>query len=119
MAELMSAESLMKLTASVGNTYSNMLSGKTQDYIDKSNNLMATYTERSREISRLYEQNLGFGRNLDPTLFAELSGIASPLGESSTMFLQRTLLTGSDIAGISLDMLSNFTDMTLSTELPI
>jgi hypothetical protein len=38
--------------------------------------------------------------------------------ESQTAFLDRTLMTGSDIAEMSLDMLTNFTDLTLNTDLP-
>jgi hypothetical protein len=34
-------------------------------------------------------------------------------------FLTRTLMTGTDIAGVSLDMISSYADITLTTALPL
>ena len=52
----------------------------------------------------------------DPKLLTEHNAV---LGESMDSFLQRTLMVGTDIVDISLNLLHNFTDITLSTDLKL
>lgn len=62
-------------------------------------------------VNKKYEEMFGtdgFGV-IDPMQFVSI--------ESLDTFLSRTTLTGSDIAGMSLDMITNFSDMTLDLTL--
>lgn len=118
--QLTAPENLLKFTASVGNSYGQLLEGKTQEFIDATNQLVADYAVQAQNIARAYEHNIGYGTNFaDPAQLAAWSSTPTVIPESSTMFFSRTLLTGSDIADMSLNMLTNFSDITLSTELPI
>ena len=117
--DMMRAENLLKLTSAVGNGYADFIKADTQDVLQRTQQLTADYSAQSKEIEAKYEEVLG-GQNgtiMDPL---SLTNVSRPrILESSESFLGRTLMTGSDIAGLSLDMLTNFTTITLNTDLPL
>lgn len=107
--QMMSAPNLMKLTSALGNGVSQYVQASAQDTMSKTEELIKTYEAESKRINDLYAENIGYGKVLiDPMWFTNF------LVESEAQFLSRTLLTGTDIAEMSMDMLTNFTNYTLS-----
>ena len=119
-SSLSSAENLTRLTVAAGNGISGYLSGEASDTMLATQKLLDEYEEQSSQISKMYEQNLGFGRTyIDPTELTDVSDSGSSyVVETSSMFLGRTLMTGTDIASTTFNMLTNFAAITTSTQLP-
>jgi len=111
---LSSAVNILKLTSAVGNGISAYIQDKATSVIEETQDLVDRAGRQSLEIQNKYLQTFGFeGGVLDPMgiMNAEISL------ESPNSFLSRTLMTGSDIADMSLTMLNNFTDISLTTDL--
>lgn len=108
---LASSQNIMQLTSSVGNGISKYINAATTDTIRKTEELMEQYNSDSKAIQSKYQEMFGTDGtgSIDPLSFIGL--------ETLDTFTSRTLMTGSDIAGMSLDMITNFTDSTLSTDL--
>ena len=117
---LSSAEGLMRLTVAAGKGIAGYLSGEANETLAATQKLIEDYEKQSTMISKMYEQNLGFGRTyIDPTELTDVSdGTGSYVSETSAMFLGRTLMTGTDIASTTFSMLTNFAAITTSTQLP-
>ena len=114
-SNMMSSVNLLKLTIPVGNAYANYLGSVTNDLQIQSQKLNEEFTSKSKEIESKYKEMFGDGAMLfDPKLLTEHNAV---LGESPSAFLERTLMVGTDIVDMSLDLLHNFVDITLSTEL--
>lgn len=113
---LISAENLTKLTLSAGGGISEFLGLSAKETLQATQELMDDYKNESKNISDLYEQNLGYGQAaIDPLVLTDTTW--APVNESSNSFLSRTLMTGTDIANMTSELLANFTNVTLSTEL--
>lgn len=113
---MMRAENILKLTTAAGKGYSEYLAASTAELVKETQQVMEEYKEESRKIREAWVNNLGGNRGIiDPVALTEAFGVTP---ESIDSFLGRTLMTGSDVAEMSLDMLTNFVDMTLSTALP-
>ena len=114
-SNMMSSVNLLKLTIPVGNAYANYLGSVTKDLQIQSQKLNDEFTAKSKEIEGKYKEMFGDGAMLfDPKLLTEHNAV---LGETPSAFLERTLMTGTDIVDMSLDMLHNFVEITLSLEL--
>ena len=113
---MMSASNLLQLTNAVGSGIAGYMQASTQGIIQDTQKLLDNYNKESKHVSELFAQNIGYGRGaIDP-----MSLTSSPLGnfmETEAQFLLRTLMTGSDIAELSMDMLTNYSAYTLSTDL--
>lgn len=113
-AELMRAENILKLLSAVGEGY--------QAYIQASitsmqEGLVKIQEEANAELRRVREaffDQFGYGGGqIDPMMFVDNTPV---IAESRDTFLSRTLMTGSDVAQMSHDMLSDY--VTLTTTLP-
>lgn len=106
-ANMMKAENIISLTSSVGNGISQYINASTADTIRKTEETLAQYNEDSKVVQRKYEEMFGTGTSgiIDPMSFISI--------ESADTFLSRTLMTGSDVADMSLGMIDNFVDSTL------
>lgn len=114
---LMNPVSLMYLSNAVGQGVAGVIRVGIQETLAKTQDMLGEYANQSKTISQLYEENIGYGRGLiDPTM---LQGTDQWYVESGDTFLARTLMTGSDIAELSVSLLSSFSDLTLSTDLPL
>ena len=114
---MMQAPNLLKLTIPVGNSYANYINESSKDILKQTEQLMQDAQSKSKEIAEKYEEMFGnsdMAFIFDPKLLAERNAV---LGESLDSFLERTLMTGSDIVDISLNMLHDFAEITLSLEL--
>ncbi len=113
---LMSAPGLLNLTNALGNGITGYIQASTAEVMEKTQDLVAQFEKESKEIQEKYREEFGFGNGqFDPTL---LTNSVFGRYEELNVFLTRTLLTGSDIADMSMDMLTNFATYTTSTKLP-
>lgn len=111
------ADSLIALTSSLGDAVSQVVMAGAQELSMKTQKLMEDYSKDSKALSELYAKNLGYDTgSFDPM---GLTDAPAMLLESSGGFLQRTLMTGSDIARLSMDMVYGFPEFTLSNKLPL
>lgn len=111
------AENILKMTTSVGNAVAAGVNADTVGILEETRELVEDFYEERDRISELFAENIGYGNGLIDTL--ALTDV-EPVGvESPSVFLGRTLMTGSDIADLSMGMLSNFCDLSLSTDLPL
>ena len=119
MSALFRADNLLKLTISGMQGVSSYMQATIQEIIESTTQMLSSYEQESLQISQAYEQNVGLGRaTLDPFLLDNFSSVLNTTPESLDTFLQRTLMSGSDVADLSQSFISNFSDLTLSTELP-
>ena len=108
------ADNLMKLTPSVMNTYANVIQADTMDIVNQTQTMMDEYNEKTKEIQEALNELVG-SSGVDPAQVALASAVRY---ENRDMFLTRTLLTGSEIAELSLNMIEKFTSLNLSLNLP-
>lgn len=113
--QLLRVDNLMKLTDAVGRGLTGMLQEDAfklqQNWLD-----YAEYAKiETSKIQQAYFNEFGYGAGaIDPLMFVDTSG--APIAESSDTFLTRTLMTGSEIAEMSRELLYEFP--TLSLKLP-
>lgn len=109
---LSSAENLMKLTSTTAGAYQNYMAAGIRQTVEATQKMLEEYEDEFNRIEELYAQNIGYG-----------NGGINPLQqfvlETPEVFIERTLMTGSDIADLSLDMVSNFAELTINTRLPL
>lgn len=112
-----SAQNILQLTSAVGSGISGYVQAAIQDLSQEMTAFNQSMEERNAELQKLYAKNIGYGSgslnamSLTDTQFGNFS-------ETPEQFLTRTLLTGTDIAEITLGMLTNFAELTTTTELP-
>lgn len=112
-----SAQNIMALTNSVGSGMSGYISAAIQDLQLEMKAQSEFYDAEFQKIQKNYADEFGYGnRVIDPMSLT--SAVSGNYMETSQEFLTRTLLTGSDIADISLGMIGSFTDLTISSALP-
>jgi len=112
---MMSAQNLTMLTSAIGNVYARFVALDTMDTMKKTEELQEELVKKTKEISQLYADTFGYGSGIiDPLALLDSSNM---LVESSSQFLDRTLMTGSDIAELSVTMLHSFADITLNLDL--
>lgn len=114
--ELMTATGLYNITLAVGNGVSSSIQYKTEQIIGEMTALHEDYEKQSDKIEEL---NKALGQNtlhLNPLELMDGFYAEPPTIETPSAFLQRTLMTGHDIADLTQHMISGFTD--LSMQLP-
>lgn len=117
-ANLMRADNLLSLTSAGINAYSDYIAVSTQDILQKTQKLLEEYKTETERISQAYADTFGSNQGIiDPMLLTDSSRRGHYV-EGPDSFLTRTLLMGGDIVDMSIDMLNNFADMTINTELP-
>lgn len=119
LAYLAQAENLISLTNAISQTISAIGTFKVENIMAKNQGVLDEYEKASKQIADLYAKNLGGDFSFDPAAFTGASNAGSFVVEPSSVFLARTLMTGSDIAELSMSMVSDFTSLTLNTELPV
>lgn len=115
-SSMMNATNLLHLTNSVGSGIAGFMAADAQEYVGKTQELLEDYKTQSKEIQDLYAENIGYATTFfDP--MSLMSDRVIPY-ESADSFLGRTLMTGSDIAEMSVELVSNFSEITLNPQLP-
>ena len=115
-ANMARAENILKLMNAAGQGYQGYVQASMADMAKEAEKVMEDYKRETREIQKAWMENIGVGRGIIDPL--EITGVFGVTMESIDAFLQRTLMTGSDVADMSLSMITNFVDMTLSNDLP-
>lgn len=111
-SSLMRADNLLKLTDALASGYSAMVQGNAQGIMQDTRNLQTSYEKRSEEISLLYGKNIGYTDYMfNPNWITNSN---NRYYESSSTFLTRTLLTGTEIVDLSHSMITNFTGLSLT-----
>lgn len=111
------ADNLLKLTNAVGEGYAGYMQGAIAETNAMTQEVLNEYAATSEQINAQYEKLFGdSGGIVNPSVFT--NAIQSDYHyESSTAFLDRTLMLGSDIAELSIRLLDNFVEITTSTKL--
>lgn len=113
---LMKADNILKLTSAVGEGYSGYVAASMKEIQQETEDVMANYEAESRKIREAWANTFGTDRGIiDPM---DITNAFQVTRESVDSFLGRTLMTGSEVAEMSLDLLTEMVDITLSTELP-
>jgi hypothetical protein len=110
---MMSAQNLMMLTNALGTGIADYVKASAMNTIEETQELMVDYQKEANRIQGLYAENIGYGNGMIDPL-----NLTSFLAESGSQFVSRTLMTGTDIAQMSMDMLTNFSDYTINVDLP-
>lgn len=112
--QLIKVDNLLKITDSVNGAYTRWLNMDTAEIQAEMEAAADQYEEQMERIQELTKETLGMtSGEIDPMMLLDAS---EHFGESSDIFLSRTLLTGSDIAELTFAMVENFADISL--ELP-
>ena len=114
-SQLMRADNILKLLDAAGRGYAAYVQGSIEDM---QQDLIKYQEDANEELKRIREQffeQFGYGGGqIDPMMFV---GDNSPvIAESRDTFLARTLMTGSDVAQMSHDLLHDYVELT--TTLP-
>lgn len=114
-SNFMSPTNLLNLTNSVGNGYAGMIQADTADILKKSAEAADDFRKQSLKLQENYAEQFGYGSAVfDPMSLTEAGG--GFFTETSDAFLSRTLLTGIDIAQMSNDLITNFTELSLRNQ---
>jgi hypothetical protein len=110
--DLFRAENLLKLTNAGVDAYTALVQ---QDISGMQTQMQTLQEQADAELKRIrqaYGAEFGYGGGqIDPLGFV---GNSPVMAESRDTFLTRTLLTGSDIAQLSFDMINDYTELTLT-----
>lgn len=110
---MMSASSIINMTSAVGDGISGYLAASVAGI----GNEMLAFEKKAgaeqKSVNDKLEALLGGRATLDPMMWTDAG--SQTVYESENTFLSRTLMTGTDIADMTLDMLTNYTDYTLAT----
>lgn len=119
-SELMKVDNLLKLTDAVAQGFSVWSEHKIADIAKEYEEAEQAYNEELDYINRHYLDILGYGQiYFDPLWMTDFSESPEIYPESRDAFISRTLLTGSEIADISLSLIGAFPEisLTLPTEM--
>lgn len=118
-SELTKADNLLQLTNAVSDGYTQYVKAAVSQYAKDTESFMQKYQAESKVVSDAFYAEFGnnAGAAISPlTRTDSFSDYSS--GETPSSFFSRTLLTGSEIVGLTHSMLSDFSKITLSTNLP-
>lgn len=111
---MMSAKNIMLMASSIGNGIAGYIQASALETQQQTQSILQDYQEQAKSISEKYLNEFGTTGMIDP--LASTNTFNHNL-EDPNLFLDRTLMTGTDVANISMEMLENFVDMTISTNL--
>ena len=116
-----SAANLMAMTTSVISGLSNYMSTEAQLKGEETQGYTSEIDRQIKSINDLYSELIESGNTIDPMHMVNASDATKSLRlvETPSVFLSRTLMTGSDIAQATFDLIDDFTDLTLRPTLYI
>lgn len=117
LSQLTSPANMLQLTNAVAQGVTEYINTETQDVIKQTNDLLESYNEKSADVQDAYRAlGMGDGAIFDPMQLTDIGSLAQPQAyqyEPASSFLNRTLMTGSDIADLQNALISQFTSLTL------
>lgn len=109
--DILKAENLLKLTSVIGETYAGYVRTETAGIGTKMANYEVNAKAEAEKIQQAFFTEFGYGAGkIDPSMFVDIASSSRILAESSDTFLTRTLMTGSEVAELSRDLIYNFVD---------
>ena len=112
-SSLFRIDNLIKLTSSVMGGMSNQLNLDTMSLQTEMEDYLKAASRESENIRQAYFAEFGYGNGqIDPLMFVDST--PAIMAESSSTFLTRTLMTGSELAEMSRELLYNFPEYTLT-----
>jgi hypothetical protein len=109
---MMNAVNILQLTSSVGGGISAYINASTAELMAKTQEIQEDYKQASNKIQQMMIEEFGYGRfEFDPNQLTNNNPYG--LTETPQSFLDRTLMTGGDIADMTNGMLSDFASLTL------
>jgi len=118
LTNLLTAENLLKLTMAAGDGYSQILQAESQDILSRTQELANRYAEDLKLVTERSQEMFGTSSGVDLTSILLSEVLPVVFSEPPETFLSRTLLTGSEIADLSMASVTDFVDLTLNTNLP-
>lgn len=115
--EMFRVDNLMKLTDPIMQATQGVINGEMGEIAEDYESLMDQYNSDMKEIEKLTRDNIGSGSGLDPMMLTDAAR-EHMLREPSSSFLARTLMTGTEIADLSMGMIDRFVDATLALKGP-
>ena len=115
LTKLSSAFQMLQLANAVVSGIAGIINVDTQEIYNKSQTMLQEYEQRSKEISKLQAEL--FNQTLDITSITD--ALKSYSYEPRDSYLSRTLMTGSDIAEMTMNLIHNFMDYSMNTKLTI
>lgn len=112
---LSSPAGLMALGHALGNGTAGFLQTSAAEIREDTAKMLEAYSAKNAEVQRAFNEEFGSGSKIDPTMVNEF---IRELNEKPELFLQRTLMTGSDIVEITLLEIENFAKNRLRLEMP-
>lgn len=116
MMDAFNGDNLLKLTTTIASDFGKMYAEETAKIISDSKKMFQEYKEQSDILQEAYNAEFGNRAMLDPLKFLEAP--EQLYFEKSEAFLQRTLMTGSEISGLSMDAISMLTEIGAQVNLP-
>lgn len=114
--KMMRIDNLSKLTNSVTSAYSVWLKADTAGIYAKMGEVESDYEKRSKEIEQKAADTLGVTSDvIDPMIMTD--AVRTIFQESPESFLNRTMLTGNELAELSQTLIYDFAEMSL--DLPV
>lgn len=111
---MLRADNLLKLTDALGNGYASAIGHNINVMREEHEEFMRDNARESRRILEAYYRDFGFGGGeVDPMLMVNNNSSDGRINENHDTFLARTLMTGTDIAEMSKELLNNFAELSL------
>lgn len=111
---MLKVENLMKLTSAVGNIGAGLVGGEIEKIGVDLENLTVGAKAEAEKIQQAFFEEFGYGGGrIDPMMFVDVASSSRILAEAPDTFLTRTLMTGSEIAELSKDLISNFSEYSI------
>lgn len=113
--DMMKADNLLKLTDAVSQGYSAYMNSVNQGIYKNTQQLVSDYETKSKEISAKFSEVIGYS-NIAVNAGWWTNSAYQVTYEPSSSFLSRTLMTGTDIANMSMDMVTDYVDINLTLQ---
>jgi hypothetical protein len=111
--QVLRVDNLLKLTQAVGQGFAKELQTDAINMQNDLTNIIENAKRETAKIQQAYFNEFGYGAGtIDPFMFVD--GAPEPRFESSDTFLTRTLMTGSDIAEMSRELVYEFPALSLT-----
>ena len=120
-SSLMDAKSILTMTVAAGDGVSGLINASAMKWNTKTQDLVKNYAVKTKELDELFAEEFGYGKGvINPMDLVDISDPtrSTVMAETPGFFLSRTLMTGSDIADLSMGLIGSFSELTLTTDLP-
>lgn len=114
--DMATASNALKATEAIQQSYQAYAVDKMKDIQKQSREMQEYFENKSEEIQDKFKELMGYtGAVIDPMMFTEAAG--NTPHETAANFLSRTLMTGSDIAAMTHNMIGQFATLSMDLDL--